>query len=236
MRGSQSTGSSPVQVQIGLWVPCLRLRKHVCLSRESMSTQAWTWHPAMAIAVCLSLLLFASGAWASYGTSPVGSPTLPPSSYEGGLVTNPNPLDNSSNSVITGNVRGGKQFRGPIPYEFIHEFPGPAGLDSARFLPEVFRRAGGTGRIFARIRHVLFPDGDGLEDPARDRAASLRRRAREWPAGSRSGAPTSRRMSWIWATSGSRMSPSARRPPRPMAAWTPGEDSGTGRCPERPNR
>ncbi len=98
-----------------------------------MSTQAWTWHPAMAIAVCLSLLLFAGGAWASYGTSPVGSPTLPPSSYEGGLVANPNPLDNSSNSVITGNVRGGKHFRGPVPYDASTSFQAPLGstrLDS----------------------------------------------------------------------------------------------------------
>jgi hypothetical protein len=69
----------------------------------------------MAAVLCSSLLVFASDARASYGTSPVGSPTLPPSSYEGGLITTPNPLDNSSNAVITGNVRGGKQFRGPIP-------------------------------------------------------------------------------------------------------------------------
>jgi len=87
----------------------------------------------MAAVLCLSLLLFVSGAWASYGTSPVGSPTVPPSSYEGGLIANPNPLDSSSNSVITGNVRGGKHFRGPVPYDASTSFQGPLGstrLDS----------------------------------------------------------------------------------------------------------
>ncbi len=102
MRGSQSTGLSPVQ-------------------------------PSVAAVLCLVLLLFADDAWASYGMSSVGSPTLPPSSYEGGLVTNPNPLDNSSNSIITGNVRGGKHFRGPIPYDASTSFQAPLGstrLDS----------------------------------------------------------------------------------------------------------
>lgn len=107
-----------------------------------MPTQAWTWHPwlrkpSVATLLCLSLLVFASGAWASYGspsaTSPVGSPTAPPSSYEGGLTANPNPMDSSINSVITGNVRGGKQFRGPIPYGSPTSFQAPLGstyLDS----------------------------------------------------------------------------------------------------------
>lgn len=87
----------------------------------------------MAAVLGVSLLWFAGAAWASYGTGPVGSPTVPPSSYEGGLVANPNPLDSSSNSVITGNVRGGKQFRGPIPYSSSTSFQAPLGsthLDS----------------------------------------------------------------------------------------------------------
>jgi len=79
------------------------------------------------------LLLSANDVWASYGSPLAGSPTVPPSSYEGGLVTNPNPMNNSSNSVITGNVRGGKHFRGPIPYDASTSFQAPLGstrLDS----------------------------------------------------------------------------------------------------------
>lgn len=88
--------------------------------------------------LCLLVLsCLATGAWASYGglstSSPVGSPTVPPSSYEGGLVARPNPLDSSSNAVIEGNVRGGKQFRAPIPYNPPTSFHGTLGstrLDS----------------------------------------------------------------------------------------------------------
>jgi hypothetical protein len=86
---------------------------------------------------CLSLLLLAGKAWGAYGSSssagPIGSPTMPPSSYEGGLVANPNPIDTGGNSVITGNVRGGKQFRGPVPYSSSTSFRAPLGstdLDS----------------------------------------------------------------------------------------------------------
>jgi tetratricopeptide (TPR) repeat protein len=100
----------------------------------------------MAAVLCSSLLVFASDARASYGTSPVGSPTLPPSSYEGGLITTPNPLDNSSNAVITGNVRGGKQFRGPIPYSSSTSFQAALGstqLDSFLRLSAVPQELGG---------------------------------------------------------------------------------------------
>jgi tetratricopeptide (TPR) repeat protein len=58
---------------------------------------------------------------------------MPPSSYEPGLTANPNPIDNYGNSVITGNVRGGKQFRGPVPYQSPTSLHAPLGstqLDS----------------------------------------------------------------------------------------------------------
>jgi tetratricopeptide (TPR) repeat protein len=117
MRGSQSTGSSHTRAQ-------------TCrLGHRQAFVPAVLWLPL--------LLLSASDVWASYSSpltsTPVGSPTAPPSSYEGGLVTNPNPMDSSSNSVITGNVRGGKHFRGPIPYDAPTSFQAPLGstrLDS----------------------------------------------------------------------------------------------------------
>jgi len=37
--------------------------------------------------------------------NPAGSSTIPPSSIQSGLISNPNPIDTSGNLVITGNVR-----------------------------------------------------------------------------------------------------------------------------------
>ena len=48
--------------------------------------------------------------------NPIGSATTPPSSLRSGLIRSPNPIDTSFNDVVTGNVRGGKHFRGGIPY------------------------------------------------------------------------------------------------------------------------
>ncbi len=65
--------------------------------------------------------------------SPVGSATVPPSSYQSGLVTSPNPMQRSGNLVVTGNVGGGKHFRGVVPYNAITDFSGRIGsstLDS----------------------------------------------------------------------------------------------------------
>jgi len=49
--------------------------------------------------------------------NPAGSSTIPPSSIQSGLISNPNPIDTSSNLVITGNVRRGMHFRGTVPYD-----------------------------------------------------------------------------------------------------------------------
>jgi len=49
-------------------------------------------------------------------TNPAGLSTVPPSSLADGLVQSPNPLDRSSDLIITGNVRRGMYFRGPVPY------------------------------------------------------------------------------------------------------------------------
>ena len=65
--------------------------------------------------------------------SPVGPGTVPPSSIQGGLVNSPNPIDTSGNLAITGNVRGGKHFRGTVPYPSTTDFGesiGSSSLDS----------------------------------------------------------------------------------------------------------
>jgi hypothetical protein len=93
---------------------------------------AWT---LILVAVSLTgSFPLAGEVWAAYGNAPGASPIgQPPSSYEGGLITTPNPLDNSGNLVITGNVGGLKQFQGPIPYSSTTSFGAPLGsthLDS----------------------------------------------------------------------------------------------------------
>jgi len=51
-----------------------------------------------------------------YAGYPIGPSTIPPSSYGQDLVTLPNPIDVSANLLMTGNVAGGMQFRGRVPY------------------------------------------------------------------------------------------------------------------------
>ncbi|MCX5647040.1 MAG: hypothetical protein NTZ17_20530 [Phycisphaerae bacterium] len=81
------------------------------------------WH----LGLCIVLSL--AGAVSARYSSPTaagaaGRGTVPPSSYGSGLVTMPSPVDNTSNSVITGNVSGGKAFRGNIPYSSTTSFGG----------------------------------------------------------------------------------------------------------------
>jgi len=61
---------------------------------------------------------------------PVGSATVPPSSSQSGLIASPNPIDSSANMVVTGNVGGGKHFRGVVPYNAITDFGGTLGSTS----------------------------------------------------------------------------------------------------------
>lgn len=74
----------------------------------------------------LAILLILAGV----ALSSVPRATLPPSSYQSGLTGTPNPMDNSSNLPITGNVLGGKHFRGNIPYNSTTSFAAPLGSTS----------------------------------------------------------------------------------------------------------
>jgi len=51
------------------------------------------------------------------GADAVSRGTVPPSSLRSGLIPRPHPIDTSGNLMITGNVAGGRQFQGPIPYQ-----------------------------------------------------------------------------------------------------------------------
>ncbi len=93
----------------------------------------------MPAAVVTVLFVFVPSASGGYGyttpsiRSPIGPGTVPPSSYEGGLVNTPNPMDSTTNLLMTGNVRGAKHFRGSVPYDSATSFGAPLGstrLDS----------------------------------------------------------------------------------------------------------
>ena len=59
-------------------------------------------------------------------SSPVGSPTTPASSTQSGLTpSNRGQYINAGNDIVTGNVGGGKQFRGFVPYGSTQYFQGP---------------------------------------------------------------------------------------------------------------
>jgi len=59
--------------------------------------------------------------------APVGISTVPPSSLRSGLVRSPNPMGSSGNLIVTGNVTGGKHFRGLVPYRSSYDFRGRLG-------------------------------------------------------------------------------------------------------------
>jgi hypothetical protein len=58
-------------------------------------------------------------------SNPLGLGTVPPTAYKSGLIPSINPIDTSGNNVITGNVSGGMQFRGVVPYTSITDFSMP---------------------------------------------------------------------------------------------------------------
>lgn len=77
----------------------------------------------------LILLVLTPSALGSATNSAVRA-TTPVSSYQSGLVNSPNPVDQSGNLAITGNVGGGKHFRGGIPYRSTTSFGAPLGSTS----------------------------------------------------------------------------------------------------------
>ena len=85
--------------------------------------------------------------------NPVGSPLVPPSSRTQGLIRSPNPIDRSSNLVITGNVSGGKHFRGAVPYNAITDFGGSLGSTD---LDSFLRKSASSGE-FSHFRYNPKP-------------------------------------------------------------------------------
>jgi hypothetical protein len=84
----------------------------------------------LCVFVALSLVGLASARYSGSAAGPVNRGTVPPSSYGGSLVSMPSPVDNTSNLVMTGNVGGGKSFRGNVPYGSTTSFGGRLGSTS----------------------------------------------------------------------------------------------------------
>ena len=92
---------------------------------------------AVTVVVLLVLVVCSSArATSGYGNtntsvaSPVRSATTPLTGYQSGLVDRPNPVDNSSNLVVTGNVGAGKHFRDTVPYRSTTSMVAPLGSTS----------------------------------------------------------------------------------------------------------
>ena len=76
--------------------------------------------------------------------SPIGPPTVPQTSYQSGLFPSRNPINTSGNQVITGNVGGGKHFRGIVPYNAISDF---SGIVPSTTFDSFLRRSASPGSI-----------------------------------------------------------------------------------------
>ncbi|MGB2806941.1 MAG: hypothetical protein WBC22_04330 [Sedimentisphaerales bacterium] len=91
--------------------------------------------------------------------SPIGPPTVPQSSYRSGLFPSPNPIDTSGNQVITGNVGGGKHFRGVVPYNAISDFSGTTTSTTFNSFLRRSASSGGLGILPGRYSPYYSPSG-----------------------------------------------------------------------------
>jgi len=97
------------------------------------------------IVVAVVFFTFFSGAGFAI-EGPVGSGRVPPSGVRSGLVRSPNPIDTGGNLVITGNVGGGRHFRGIVPYNATTDFESVAGASqhNLSLLNSFLRRSAGS--------------------------------------------------------------------------------------------
>jgi tetratricopeptide (TPR) repeat protein len=112
---------------------------------------------------------FVNAALAQNGTSltnpnvrnPVGSGTVPLTTYRSGLHATPNPIDRTSDLVVTGNVGGGRNFQGYLPYNAVSDFGGRLGSGT---LDDFFRRStipqdyynGGVAPFYSQTGTVTY--------------------------------------------------------------------------------
>lgn len=89
----------------------------------------------------------------SISNSPVGRGVVPPSSTRSGLIRSPNPIDTSGDLVVTGNVAGGKHFRGVVPYNAFSNFSGTTGTESV----DAFLRYSGGSEYYGQYSGSVAP-------------------------------------------------------------------------------
>jgi hypothetical protein len=75
---------------------------------------------SIALAGCVSSTVLAIESPVS--SNPLGLGTIPPSAYKSGLIPSISPVSTSGNLVVTGDVAGGKYFRGIVPYRGVTDF------------------------------------------------------------------------------------------------------------------
>ncbi|MHC4624516.1 MAG: hypothetical protein ACYS4W_11515, partial [Planctomycetota bacterium] len=81
--------------------------------------------------------------------NPVGSlPTVPPSSFSSGLVPSVEPVGVRGNLIVTGNVPGGRHFRGIVPYNTISDF---SALQGSTTFDSFLRRSSGLGTFYNHL-------------------------------------------------------------------------------------
>ncbi len=113
------------------------------------------FRPTAVVCVIVVALSHAGLAAKRSHRNPIGSSTVPPSAYEQGSFKSPNPMGDNGNSIITGNVRGGKEFRADVPYGSTRDFRGTLGsttLDSFR------RSSAGSESFGLQNRNTFFGD------------------------------------------------------------------------------
>jgi tetratricopeptide (TPR) repeat protein len=140
--------------------------------------------------------------------NPIGSATMPLSGARSGLTRSPSPIDTSGNLTITGNIRGGRYFRGEVPYRSGTSFGatlGSTSLDSflrdsassqdfgrysSRYAPRPYYSPTGTvtgmmpGRSGVFTPSSLWIDGDVREIPGQEalpkNGIALRQYGSDW--------------------------------------------------------
>ena len=100
------------------------------------------------IIAVMGVIGFSSSGWAVDNPS-VGRGTVPLSTMRSGLIRNRNPIDRSGNLIMTGNVNGGRQFQGTVPYQSPTSFQRVTSSSSSdtTTLDSFLRRSGGSGGI-----------------------------------------------------------------------------------------
>ncbi len=121
------------------------------------------------IGALLPVIILVNAALAQTGTSltnpnvrnPVGPATVPSTVYRSGLYASPNPIDRSSDLIVTGNVGGGRQFQGYLPYNAVSDFGGRLGSGT---LDDFLRRStipqdyynGGVAPFYSQTGSVTY--------------------------------------------------------------------------------